>query len=80
MNGMSFLKNYSKLRDKIGGAIMSNVNISIREGNREVWNCNDGTWKNKLFKDFRVVQEFDVETFLNELLPMIEKVYRTFGK
>jgi hypothetical protein len=76
MKANEFLKQYKQLRDQLDGLIMANVNISIREGNREVWNCNDGIWKNAKFTNFRVVQEFDVESFLEDMIPIIEDIYK----
>jgi hypothetical protein len=77
---VKFLNNYEKYRNAIRDLILGNVNISVREGERELWNCNTGEWKDKKFQHFKVVQEFNVETFLADLLPLLNKISEILEK
>jgi hypothetical protein len=77
---VQFLNNYEKLRIVIRDLIIGHVIISIRDGEREVWRCGDGVWKDKRFRNFKVVQDFDLETFLRELLPLLNKVNDLLAK
>lgn len=71
---------YVKLRCKIRDLIISNVVISIRDMNtgKELWRCSDGRCLDKRFKDIHVIQDFEVEDFLSELLPLLKRTERYF--
>lgn len=73
-NKIEFLKQYKKLRTELRDLIMENVIVIISNDGKIVWKCSDGKWKDKRFEHFEVAQDFDVETFLDDILPIIDKI------
>lgn len=79
-NSNNFLLSFLKLKTQIRNLIISNIIISIRDMNtgKELWRCSDDRCLDKRFKNIHVIQDFEVEDFLLELLPLLNKTNKFF--
>lgn len=81
-NSNNLLISYLKLKRKIRDTIIGNIVISIRcsKTGKELWRCSDDSYSDKRFRNVQVIQDFDVEDFLLELLPLLNEANKLLKK